>query len=324
MMRPPRSPAGHRRRRFGLSTVLVLAVILAGLAGPAAAADDAPGERDRGVSTPSLRNGHLPGEALRSVAGVRLAPDAAEAFARMLEQARGEGVTLAVTDGYRSYELQVDVKRRKGALAATPGTSKHGWGIAVDFDMRVTDFAWLRANAARYGWVHPAWARPGGSKPEPWHWEYVGVPRHELVPTPVAPLAIGELVATVRLEPRERRPGAWFDVHEGLEGLEDGARHYAGTARPGDRGNFAVAGYHRRPGAALRGVDRLQPGDLVRVRTPADVEALYVVLDSAALTAADGWALGPDPLLDGSPRMMTLTTGSADGRLLVVWARRTS
>ena len=31
---------------------------------------------------------------------------------------------------------------------------------------------WLQANAWRWGWVPPAWAEPGGSSPEPWHWEH--------------------------------------------------------------------------------------------------------------------------------------------------------
>ena len=34
----------------------------------------------------------------------------------------------------------------------------------------------MKANAPAYGFVHPDWAEPGGSRPEPWHWEYVGVP----------------------------------------------------------------------------------------------------------------------------------------------------
>jgi hypothetical protein len=26
---------------------------------------------------------------------------------------------------------------------------------------------------AEFGWINPDWALPGGSKPEPWHWEFV-------------------------------------------------------------------------------------------------------------------------------------------------------
>jgi zinc D-Ala-D-Ala carboxypeptidase len=25
-----------------------------------------------------------------------------------------------------------------------------------------------------YGWIHPSWAAAGGSRPEPWHFEYEG------------------------------------------------------------------------------------------------------------------------------------------------------
>jgi hypothetical protein len=34
------------------------------------------------------------------------------------------------------------------------------------------DDAWLAANGRDYGWVNPPWAQPGGSRPEPWHWEF--------------------------------------------------------------------------------------------------------------------------------------------------------
>jgi hypothetical protein len=32
----------------------------------------------------------------------------------------------------------------------------------------------MKANAGRFGFFHPAWAEPGGGKPEAWHWEYSG------------------------------------------------------------------------------------------------------------------------------------------------------
>jgi LAS superfamily LD-carboxypeptidase LdcB len=64
-------------------------------------------------------------------------------------------------------------------FAAVPGTSIHGWGRAVDFEdaggeltFSSAGYRWLQANAWRYGFAHPAWAEPGGSSPEPWHWEH--------------------------------------------------------------------------------------------------------------------------------------------------------
>lgn len=82
---------------------------------------------------------------------------------------------LVVADAYRDLDGQIDVAHRKPHLAAKPGYSKHGWGLAVDL---VVDgwsgqtFRRLQANAHNYGWHHPPWARIDGSKPEPWHWEF--------------------------------------------------------------------------------------------------------------------------------------------------------
>jgi hypothetical protein len=68
---------------------------------------------------------------------------------------------------------------RKGILCANPGTSNQDWANNVDIGGCCgintgigAAFGWLTTNAGRYGWNHPAWAQPGGSKPEPWHWEY--------------------------------------------------------------------------------------------------------------------------------------------------------
>ena len=58
----------------------------------------------------------------------------------MTEAARRDGVSIGVTDSYRSYGEQVDLARRKGlysqgGLAAKPGTSDHGWGLSLDLDL---------------------------------------------------------------------------------------------------------------------------------------------------------------------------------------------
>lgn len=109
----------------------------------------------------------------------RLRFDAAQAFNRMNRFHRATtGRFLCVTDSYRSYSEQVDVYRRKPQLAAVPGTSRHGWGIALDLCGGVQRFGtpayrWMKAHGPRFGWAHPAWAEPSGSMPEPWHWEYV-------------------------------------------------------------------------------------------------------------------------------------------------------
>lgn len=107
-----------------------------------------------------------------------LRPDAAAAFLAMNEAYRDDtGSDLCITDSYRTLDEQYSLKARKPYLAARPGTSNHGWGLALDLSCGAQTYGgaaykWLDQHGAHYGWVNPAWARPGGSKPEPWHWEY--------------------------------------------------------------------------------------------------------------------------------------------------------
>jgi murein DD-endopeptidase MepM/ murein hydrolase activator NlpD len=125
-------------------------------------------------------NGMIPNDRLCSNgAGVHvLRCDAATAY-RSLAKAfqRRFGKTLCITDSYRSYAEQVRLYTVKPSLAALPGTSNHGWGLAVDLCGGIQRFGsaehdWMLANAERYGWTHPRWAKQGGSRPEPWHWEF--------------------------------------------------------------------------------------------------------------------------------------------------------
>lgn len=128
-------------------------------------------------------NGQIPLSALQELSwapGHYLRPDAAAAAEAMNVAYKARfGVNMRVSDSYRDYAGQVAAKNNKGFLAATPGTSNHGWALAVDWGGGVERFgseqhAWMVANAGTYGWVHPDWAKQNGSKPEAWHWEYYG------------------------------------------------------------------------------------------------------------------------------------------------------
>jgi hypothetical protein len=134
-----------------------------------------------GRSTDGQQNGNLDPASLCPLwmaPGQRLRGDAAAAFDKMSKyHAATVGGPLCVTDSYRSYSEQVSLYRRKPGLAAVPGTSEHGWGKAVDFCGGIQNtgsaaYDWMKANARTFGWVHPDWAEPSGSKPEPWHWEF--------------------------------------------------------------------------------------------------------------------------------------------------------
>lgn len=53
--------------------------------------------------------------------------------------------------------------------AAVPGTSNHGWGIAVDVHHTLDAF-YIKKHGARFGWSHDEGARIG----EWWHFRYIG------------------------------------------------------------------------------------------------------------------------------------------------------
>lgn len=137
-------------------------------------------ERPGSAAWGGYANGRIPASALCPLAPGsphRLRCDAAAAFAAMAAaHEAGLGRPLRVTDAYRDLAGQRDVAARKPELAARPGTSVHGWGMAVDLVVggwNGETFRWLQRNAPRFGWHHPPWAHRNGSKPEPWHWEYL-------------------------------------------------------------------------------------------------------------------------------------------------------
>lgn len=126
-------------------------------------------------------NGKIPASALTSLSfarGQALRCDAASMLEELSQAYQQRfGVPIGVTDTYRSYSEQVSTRAAKPGLAAVPGTSNHGWGLAIDLTAPASNpgsaqYKWLRANAPLYGWDNPAWARTNGSKPEPWHFEY--------------------------------------------------------------------------------------------------------------------------------------------------------
>jgi len=127
-------------------------------------------------------NGFIPRAALCPI-GVGehvLRCDAAAAFTalnRAYAAAFGQGV--CVTDSYRTFAGQVRLYGVKPSLAAVPGTSNHGWALAVDLcgglqAFTSAQYAWMAANAPAHGWSNPPWAGRGRGREEPWHWEFTG------------------------------------------------------------------------------------------------------------------------------------------------------
>jgi len=124
-------------------------------------------------------NGQVPDSELCTLwdGHTQIRADAAVALAKLNEAYEAAwGESLCITDGYRTYAQQVSVKAAKPSLAATPGRSNHGWGLAVDIcadSYAGARWNWLAAHAPQYGWDNPDWARAGGAGAyEPWHWEF--------------------------------------------------------------------------------------------------------------------------------------------------------
>ena len=143
-----------------------------------------------------LNNGLIDQDCLHEIdggVGKLLAP-AHRAWNAMKAAALADGIVLQPTssaDCYRSYDVQVRTFEARyttqplpgrptrtwdgvtywqqpgTAAAAVPGTSNHGWGLAVDVANASGDLLdWLAENCRRYGWSHEL-------QSEPWHVRYV-------------------------------------------------------------------------------------------------------------------------------------------------------
>ena len=122
----------------------------------------------------------------------RLTPETAASWQEMLTAARVDGIALMIVSGFRDFEYQASLIRKKInagqalndilVVNAAPGFSEHHTGRAVDIASPGTRplteefegseaFAWLERNAADYGFSmsYPR-DNPEGFIYEPWHW----------------------------------------------------------------------------------------------------------------------------------------------------------
>ena len=140
------------------------------------------------------------------------------------------------------------------------------------------------------------------------------ITREWKVPAPVAapepPLVKGEGFAFIRIP----RLGKKFNVPivEGVRArdLSRGVGHYPRTVRPGEVGNFAVAGHRATNGEPFRNLDRLRRGDAVVIETGTEW-LTYVVDRTRIVTPRDVWVLDPVPGKPGATPtkpLLTLTT----------------
>lgn len=204
-----------------MSTVLALLVVFVAGLGPGQEPEYAPAGTEAftlDLEVDGYFNGRMDPARMMTVSGCTLERDAAYLFSLLMDAAREDGIHLRYEDCYRTYNRQAAAYERRcpvvetttysvdaatgekvetgttrsrecsGPPVAPAGRSNHGWGRAVDFSNGRSvlscydnEFHWLKLNAHRFGWVHPAWAHCGKATQEPWHWEWAGVTDPQLV-----------------------------------------------------------------------------------------------------------------------------------------------
>jgi LAS superfamily LD-carboxypeptidase LdcB len=157
-------------------------------------------------STKGEKNGRLDTKKLSpidsSYGSGMLHIEAAKMYNKLLAKAKKDGVKWSVSSTYRDYAGQVACYAKYGSgSAAKPGSSPHGWGLAIDFgeicgvqqnkanELGVNRaspaaakytrshskiYNWLSKNGPTFGWYNPYRLADGTGMDEAWHWEYFG------------------------------------------------------------------------------------------------------------------------------------------------------
>ncbi|MBR6676069.1 MAG: D-alanyl-D-alanine carboxypeptidase family protein [Clostridia bacterium] len=120
-------------------------------------------------------------------------PAAQAALDQMIAAAAGDGITLYVVSGFRSYSSQASIYNNYVArdgqaeadrYSARPGHSEHQTGLAFDLNSLEQSFGqtaegkWLKENCYKYGFIirYPENKESiTGYMYEPWHVRYLGV-----------------------------------------------------------------------------------------------------------------------------------------------------
>ncbi|RMG26440.1 MAG: D-alanyl-D-alanine carboxypeptidase family protein [Bacteroidetes bacterium] len=140
-----------------------------------------------------------------------------EAFKRMHEAAKSDGISLVIKSPTRNFYRQKEIWEAKWngsrkvegqnlsksvpdpvqralvilRYSSMPGTSRHHWGTDIDLNAFENDYFksgqglkeynWLQAHAHEYGFCQPYTPkgpeRPDGYEEERWHWSYLPLSR---------------------------------------------------------------------------------------------------------------------------------------------------
>ena len=122
----------------------------------------------------------------------QLRKEAYDAFVKMVDAAKADGVTFYAESAYRSNSYQARLYKnyvnengqaKADKYAAKPGFSEHELGLAVDLaniwtiTTKGEEYAWLSKHAHEYGYIFrykEEWEDITGYSAESWHIRYVG------------------------------------------------------------------------------------------------------------------------------------------------------
>ncbi|MFJ5290341.1 MULTISPECIES: class E sortase [unclassified Streptomyces] len=161
--------------------------------------------------------------------------------------------------------------------------------------------------------LHHQWARSAAATPGPAPGSGATAPSKPKPAAPPAPVAYhaGKPFAVMYIP---RLGGSWSRPvlqNTAVGTLQRGLGHYAGTARLGATGNFAVAGHRRTYGDPFKDFPKLRPGDAV-VLTDGTTWFTYRIDKKPYLTVpSDTGVIAPVPVksgFQGAGRYLTLTT----------------
>jgi len=257
-------------------------------------------------------NGHLPASVLvylswPEASRLRLRADAAASATQLAAAFRARfGRPLYVSDAYRTFEQQQVLKIQKGSFAATPGTSNHGLGVALDLASNINvdgsaEHRWMEANGPTFGWINPAWAvdfNPANGEHEPWHWEFY--PELYILPAPVT-----AKFTLAPLAPEDDMPTLIFSPSHGWAALDGGRLLSIGDQATVDAG-------------LAQGLKRWVVTDTDFLRWMARSEGTWLLYNSttgwAVWSAGKGTGIGDQAVVDqfksnGAP---VITVGLAD------------
>ncbi len=130
-----------------------------------------------------------------SKGGIFLVDEVYQAFQRLVDDAKKDGVLIRAISAYRSYSYQVDLYNRyllkdgrevADTYSARPGFSEHQTGLCVDVDdfkhsftqfEKTDSFLWMQDNAYQYGFIlrfPKDKENITGYSYESWHYRFVG------------------------------------------------------------------------------------------------------------------------------------------------------